>query len=524
MWLDELGDEVWDRPKPGCRECGVHPRRHQRVGTAWLYLVKKALLADTVGSGKTYQALMLLAMMKERGELDDEQRALLVVRPGALMQWRRQAQRVVPKLFVGTALGTPSQRADEYLTPWDALLVGYQVLIKDLSRLAENFNINTIIVDDVDALRHSDTQTSYAVNRIARECDRAVVMTATPLQKQLEDIHSVTLPVGALEVFGSTHAFNTRYVRREPQSIYVRRRTPTGAWRRQRIVTNKVVGYQHLDEFKEKLAPMVLRRTAADIEDVDLPAIVPNTVLLDLHPSQQAAYRELQRSTRAMVRSPVFRALPVLQQRTETKSKLHEGARITAALAATDPDTIADVAEGSAGPNAVKLDWIMRQFGPDGDLGEDKAIIFIVYKPSIRVLQARFDAAGLGYETIWGEEQDKVVRDGSVQRFWNDPRCRFLIGTTSIEQSLDLQVARHLVNVDMISNPARMEQLAGRIRRDGSAFRHVFVHNLIAADTHEERLLPSLEREQALIDFVFDERSELFEALNPIAMAQLITG
>lgn len=519
MWIDpETGSEVWDRPKPECRQCGVVPRRHQRVGSVWLYLVMKGLLADTVGSGKTFHAAMLLALMKERGELSDDHRALIVVRPGALLQWRRQLQRVIPRIFVGSALGTPSQRAEEYMTPWDVMLIGYQVLIKDLDRLASNFDINTIIVDDVDALRHSETQTSYCVNRIARDCDRAVVMTATPLQKRLEDIHSVTLPVGSMEVFGSSLAFANRYVRREPQAIWV--------WRgrkKKKIVTNKIVGYKNIDEFKTKLAPLVLRRTASDIEDVDLPAIVSNTVVLDMYPPQAAAYAALKRDTRTMVRSPEFRALPQIQQRTQTKSKIHEGSRICAGLAATDPD-IVDIPEGQPGANSVKYDWIMNRFGPDGDLEGDKAVIFIVYKPSIRVLQQRFNAAGFGYETIWGDEQDKRVRQQSIDRFWEDPRCRFLIGTTSIEQSLDLQVARHLVNVDMISNPARMEQLAGRIRRDGSRFRHVYVHNLICSDTHEERQLPSLEREQAVIDAVWDETSELFDALNPIALAQLITG
>ena len=76
----------------------------------------------------------------------------------------------------------------------------------------------------------------------------------------------------------------------------------------------------------------------------------------------------------------------------------------------------------------------------------------------------------------------------------------------------------------MILNPARMEQLAGRIRRDGSAHTSVYVHNLLTLDTQEERYIPLLEREQALIDTVWDESSELFESLSPLALLTLISG
>jgi hypothetical protein len=63
-----------------------------------------------------------------------------------------------------------------------------------------------------------------------------------------------------------------------------------------------------------------------------------------------------------------------------------------------------------------------------------------------------------------------------------------------------------------------MEQLAGRIRRDGSAYKHVFVHNLLCLRTQEAGYPAMLEREQALVDFVWDENSELFESLSPLAL------
>jgi SNF2 family DNA or RNA helicase len=150
--------------------------------------------------------------------------------------------------------------------------------------------------------------------------------------------------------------------------------------------------------------------------------------------------------------------------------------------------------------------------------------VFINFRNGVRALQGRLNRAGVGYATIWGETKNNAARFEEQQRFWNDPNCKVMIGTTSIEQSLNLQVARHLINVDMIMNPSRMEQLAGRIRRDGSKYRSVYVHNLLTVGTQEERYLPALKREQALIDYVWDSKSELFEALSPLELLHMIGG
>ena len=50
------------------------------------------------------------------------------------------------------------------------------------------------------------------------------------------------------------------------------------------------------------------------------------------------------------------------------------------------------------------------------------------------------------------------------------------------------------------------------------------MHNLLTLGTHEARYLALLEVEQALADFVWDEQSELFEALSPEQLMKLVTG
>ena len=510
-WVEEYYDEatktdkkrtVFDRPKPMCRHCGIVFRQHQRVGIAWLYMKKRGLLADTMGTGKTVHAGGLIAMLHQTGEINSVGKVIVTPRAPALGQWQNELLRFMPSLNLITASGTSRERRMLYAQPWDVLLISPKTLTNDREILERNFDFYALITDDVDPLRNPGTDTAYTLKRLGRAADRMVVMTGTPLQKQLAELYSTLEELGGREAFGPLTTFEKKHI----TTTTVREKDErTGLPTR----TRTVKAYRHMSEVKAKMAPMVLRRKVEDLKDVNLPTINPNDVILDLYPAQRNKYEELRKGVIKILR----------EEGTDIKhvtalTKLHYGAQICGGLATLgEPD----------GPStSVKMDWILNAL--QGDLEDEKVVIFANYKNSVRALQDRLRVAGIGFETVWGEDPSRESRMRSQNRFWDDKRCRVLIGTQAIEQSLNLQVSRHLINMDMILNPARMAQLAGRIRRDGSAFKHVFVHNLLTAGTQEERYLPLLEREAALSDHIWDENNELFAQLNPLQLMQLITG
>lgn len=487
---------------PTCQQCGVVFRKHQRVGVAWLFTAGQGLLADSVGTGKTIQAAGTTALLKEAGKLDSGGKILVVCRPSAVPQWNMQLNRLLKDTSIIVGEGVKAKRIEKYQHPdWEVCVMGYQMLINDLNRL-DNFEFKALFVDDVDPLRNGDTSTAYAINRISRFTPHKYILTGTPLQKRLHDLYNVLQPLNVRDVLGTPIYFERRYVQKD----LVSEASSTG-----KITTKrKVTGYKNLPEFKEKIAHLTLRRTADDIDDVDLPAVIPSNVFLEPYQSQVSKYRELQQGVLRIIKEQGEEV-----KRTTAIAKFLYGAQICGGLAMLgEPDR----------PNtSVKLDWVEEKLA-DGDLSDEKVVVFINFRNGVRALQARLNRAGINYATIWGETKNNAERFAQQQKFWNDDSCRVLIGTTSIEQSLNLQVARHLINVDMIMNPSRMEQLAGRIRRDGSKYRSVYVHNLLTVGTQEERYLPALQREQALIDFVWESRSELFEALSPLAMLSMIGG
>lgn len=494
---------VRNRPNPNCRKCAIWPRKHQRVSILWLYLKKKALLADTMGTGKTTSAGGLIALMYETGELSYARnprvgamgRVIIVPRSPALSQWNDELLRMMPGLQIITAAGgmTKANRQAMYLTQWQVLLIGPEMFRNDQEVLGR-LPLAGLITDDIDPLRNPDTDTSVALDNLGRRLDRYVIMSGTPLQKRLMELHSILDGIGGdrPEILGPRTTFERVHVRYDSEK--------------------KVIGYRRLDEVKHRMAPLVLRRTAGDLDDVHIPAITPDDVMLHLYRAQRLKYEELRQGVIRLLREDGVEKT----KRVTALSKIHYGAAICAGLAA--------LGEEDGPGTSVKLDWIIDKVRPDGDLGEEKIVIYARLKNTVRALQYRLRDERIGFVTVWGEERRADKRKAAQDRFWDDPRCRILLDTSSIEQSLNLQVSRHLINVDMIMNPARMEQLAGRIRRVGSGFQRVFVHNLLTVNTQEERYLPLLEREAAIAGHIWDENSDLFHSLDPIELLRLIAA
>lgn len=551
-------------PLPSCPDCGISLRRHQRTGAAWLWFAMKGLLADSCGLGKTAQVAAVLAMGLQTGELGPLNRAVVVCQAAAVRQWTRELRRLVPALQVVSADGDPAQRMAAYLGPWDVVVISGRTLSPagkpgkrgyrdgDVERLRQ-FPVGVVVYDDLDEMRNGSTRTAWAVKRLAENAPRVYGCHATPLQKRLVELYHFLEPVGGKEALGTLTRFRQAYVTRSRLLIWisVARATPAekNAWARKKgwasygallgqaladrhaslLTTEAVqlvgsvqshrarlqravwkdagVSELRLPEFKAKIAPLILRRTVRDLDDVQLPAVQSNEVWLDLLPDQQRRYAELSRGILTRLRDTGTEITRVQAQVAYTRAR-----QICSGLAALDDGN--DV--------SVKLDWAVNQI--TGDFAEDKVVCFVYFRDNVRALSDRLTAEGVDHVLLWSEETDPAERDRRIQRFTNDPGCRVVIGTTTMERSLNLQAANHLIAIDTIANPARMTQILGRVRRLGSRYSMVIFHQLLARGTFEEDLLEMLRGEQQLANSVWDDEGELFSSssMSPRQLMQMV--
>lgn len=491
-----------DTPRPDCefRACGGELFSHQRVGVMWLYLRQKGLLADLPGVGKTNQILGLAALLKERNEL--EGRMLIVCQTPAVLQWFSEAQRWIPGLKTEAVYSglKKSQRIERYVKDFDVLIIGYHMLLQDWEML-EKLQIETLAIDDVDPLLNPETQTHIRLASLAKHTSRCIVMNATAIQTKLQQVHAALVPAGGLDVFGPLSQFERRHVRKET----IRTVSPSG-----RVTTQQVdKGYKNGEELKRKLGPMYLRRRYEDLTDVRMPTLMPpKHVWLEMHPEQRKKYQELREGILRVTKDGKEHV-----KHAKALAMVTYGQQICAGLPA--------LGEADGKQASVKLDWLVHQVTqawPDR-----KVVAFIKNLGMVAAAETRLNNMGVGTAKIWGPDASAVHRAQEIQRFWKDPNCRVLLGTSSIERSLNLQNANILVNVDTVLNPARMFQLAGRVRRAGSAHQHIWVFNLFCTNSQEDKYLDVLQRRQAVADFTWGEQSELYEALSPIELMNLIT-
>lgn len=498
-------------PKPDCefQACGGPLFDHQTVGVAWLYAVRKGILASEPGTGKTGQVLAALCLAKQRGET---LRAILVVPTTSAAQWQREARRFAPGLItVAVSSGmTKAQRIALYANPgWEVLIIGFHLATRDAAELAV-IEPAQLVSDDVDPLLNPGNATHRAIEQLSESADRVIIANATNLQTQLLQLWAAAVPIGGKTVWRTKTYFQDRYVQKNKVRIHVGWEADPQTGRRRPITRNvmQTTGYKNLTDFRDKFQPMMIRHRYEDLADIRIPQVITENVFLDLHPAQRAKYEQLQDGVLELLR----RDEPPQRKQVSAATAWNHGAQVCAGLPALgEPD----------GPEASsKLDWTVnaiRRWAPR------KIVAYARNRGTIAALQTRLQEAGIGHETIWGVDPNKEHRQASQQRFWQDPQCRVMILSAAGERSLNLQNAQILVQIDLNLNPARIHQLMGRVRRAGSPHERVFAFSLLAVNTQEDRYQLSLATRQALFDAVHDEdHGDLFERLDPDELLRLI--
>jgi hypothetical protein len=555
-----------DRPCPAhdelaasCLRCGVRPRRHQRVGITWLYLTARAGLFDSTGLGKTVQAAALLALLRASGELSADHRALIVSRAAVIPQWRAQLARMVPDLPVTCVTGDARARARAISGTWEVALCGPEMVTNRRSRAVDlllEFDFGTVICDDIAALGHVN-KTSKTIRQLTDRARRVVVATATPLDKRLTQLYDTGRVLGWPAVLGSEEEFVHRYVRTEqvwytPKLKPVRCKFCHGilladhrnkAWVSPRnklppqwplgtagpcpakpgtrhfplsrvtpgakfTVVERGVNPDHLAELRAKTDPLVLRRTAADCDDVAMPAAVISHVPVELGAGQRQRYEELRRGVLTRLDE---RGRPVSKQ--EAEAVFLRARQVVSGLANLD--------NGKTG-ESVKLERVTDQL--TGDLAGEPVVVYCYFRPTLADLAGRLDKEGIASVRIWGE-QHASEQEHAIAAF-NSGASNVMLVTDAGGMGLDLQKSRRLIVADIPVSAGRFRQLLGRIQRDGSRHQTCYAEVMVSDTPIDLALAASVGAELDMFDAVMNAEGTDSEIPWPDAVSLLkaVTG
>lgn len=437
---------------------------YQIEGVAFLAGNGRALLADDMGLGKTLQAIAAATWLLEHEGV----RTVLIVCPASLKhQWAREIAK-----FTGAETriiqGSAAERGAQYRQGAPFFIINYELILRDLSVIAETLRPDLIIMDEAQRIKNWRTKIAAAVKSIPSRY--AFVLSGTPLENRLEDLYSLMQVVDP-KVLGPLWRYLVDFHVTDERG--------------------KVLGYRNLSVLRKRLAPVMLRRDRRLVREQ-----LPDRIVQRLDVGMTAKQRELHDA--AM--SAAGQLAQIARQRPLTPNEQN---RLLAALQQARMACNAAGLVDKETPGAPKLDEledILTEICLQSGL---KAVVFSQWERMTQLVEARLKRMGLGSVRLHGGVPTSQ-RGQLMDRFREDDSVQVFIATDAGGVGLNLQNAAALINLDVPWNPAVLEQRNARIHRLGQT-RTVQIITMIAADSYEEQVFALVRNKQNLFDNVISE-------------------
>jgi superfamily II DNA/RNA helicase len=457
------------------RAPGKHPLRttllnqpllpYQLDGIAFAAGAGRAILADEMGLGKTIQGVGTAELLAREAGI----RKVLIVCPASLKsQWRSEIQRFSGRSTEIVA-GAAKDRAHAYAGDAFFTICNYEQVLKDILHI-EKSRWDLIILDEGQRIKNWEAKTSRVVKGLASRF--ALVLSGTPLENRLDDLHSVVAFIDPHQL-GPSFRFLHRHHRRDEDGA--------------------LLGFKNLDDLRERLKPILLRRTRESVR-LDLP---PRTVeILRIPPTdeQKTLHDAHMRTVAQIVRKSYLTEMDLLRLRT---------ALLMCRMAA-DSTFLVDKQKPGWSSKLERLGELFDAIAAEPDR---KVILFSEWTTMLDLIEPLLKKRKLDFVRLDGSVPQKK-RQEIVSQFQSNERTRFFLTTNAGSTGLNLQAANTVINVDLPWNPAMLEQRIARAHRMGQT-KPVCVFVLVTEQTLEENLLGTLASKRDLAMAALDPDSQV---------------
>ncbi len=438
---------------------------HQMDGIAFAASAGRAILADDMGLGKTIQGIGVAELLARECEIE----RVLVVCPASLKsQWRNEVARFCGR-SVQLVVGSSAERERQYRGNTFFTICNYEQTLKDILAI-EKTEWDLIILDEGQRIKNWETKTTRIVKSL--KSPFALVLTGTPLENRLDDLFSVMEFVDDRILGPAFRFFNTHRVVDE---------------------NGKVVGYEKLDELRQKLSPVLLRRTRAMVLR-DLPSRSTEIVRVPATDEQQDIHAGHSMTISSIVRKRHLTEMDLLRLRKA----------LLACRMVADSTFLVTKEPPGYSSKLQRLEEMLMELAMEEDR---KVVLFSEWTTMLDLIEPLFEKAGMTYVRLDGSVPQKK-RQSLVNEFQNTPQCRAFLTTNAGSTGLNLQAANTVINVDLPWNPAVLEQRIARAHRMGQQ-NPVQVYLMVTEGTLEENLLGTLSAKAELAMASLDMDSDV---------------
>jgi len=441
---------------------------YQLDGIAFAVGAGRAVLADDMGLGKTIQGIGVAELLARVAGI---QRVLVIAPASLKAQWRAEIARFSGRP-VRLVLGGAAERAQLYEDECFFTVCNYEQVLRDVLAI-ERVGWDLIILDEGQRIKNWESKTSAVIKGLRSRF--ALVLTGTPLENRLEELHSVVEFVDERRL-GPQYRFHHRH----------------------RVVDDRgrVLGYKNLADLRARLAPVLLRRTRAEVLR-DLPPRTTEIVRIEPTDEQVELHGAHMRVVSSIVNKPFISEMDLLRLR-----KALLCCRMTA-----NGTFLVDRKLPGYSSKMDRLEELLDELFATGRGEDRKVVLFSEWTRMLDAIQPLLERRGLGFTRLDGKVP-QAKRQQLVKTFHEDPKCRLFLTTNAGSTGLNLQCADTVLNVDLPWNPAVLEQRIARAHRMGQK-RKVQVYLLVTEETIEESLLSTLSAKHDLFLAALDSDSEV---------------
>jgi len=326
------------------------------------------------------------------------------------------------------------------------------------------------VLDEGQRIKNWESKTSNVIRSL--QSPFKLVLSGTPLENRLGELFTVVRFVDE-HLLGPAHQF----------------------FHRHRVVdeNGKTLGFRRLDELRQKLRPILLRRRRSDVarqlpERTDeIVRIEPTAEQLEIHDANLHIVAQITRK-KYLTEMDLLRLQKCLLM-----------CRMSA-----DSTFLVDQEENEYSSKLERLGELLSELS---EAPSRKIVIFSEWRRMLDRIERRLDALGTDYVRLDGQVPQKK-RPGIVARFQEDDECRVILMSNAGSTGLNLQSANTIINVDLPWNPAVLEQRIARAHRMGQK-NPVHVYKLVTTGTIEEKLLNTLASKQELADASIEMESDV---------------
>lgn len=396
-------------------------------------------------------------------------RKVLVICPASLKaQWQTEIERF-SELSAQQILGSAAERPAQYANDAFFTICNYEQVMRDILSV-EACPWDLIILDEGQRIKNWEAKTSRVIKGLRSPF--ALVLTGTPMENRIDELYSVVDFIDDRRLGPAYRFFNQHRSVNED---------------------GRVTAIENLDQLRQRVAPILLRRT----RDAVLGELPPRTTQIVRIPAtdEQAELHAAHAQTVASITCKSYL--------TEMDFIRLQRALLMCRMAA-DSTRLVDKQKPGHSSKLAKLKELIEQLTAEP---ARKVVLFSEWTQMLDLIEEQLVEAGAGFVRLDGKVPQKK-RQQLVQTFQKDPDCRFIIMTNAGSTGLNLQAADTVINVDLPWNPAILEQRIARAHRMGQK-RPVHVYILVTEDTLEERLLDTLSAKKELAMAALDIDSEI---------------